>query len=50
MLAGDEKESNWEFHWKVNSSTKLFQQLRVGARLCRVGSRVLGKGAITVEQ
>ena len=40
-----------EFLFQVNSSRKLFQQLRVGVkRLCRVISRVLGKGATTVEQ
>ena len=27
----------------VNSSRKLFQQLRVGARVCRVGSHVLAE-------
>ena len=43
MLVGGEKESNWEFDWKVNSSRKLFQQLRVGARVCRVGSHMLAE-------
>ena len=42
------KQKQWEFHWKVISSGKLFQQLRVG--VCRVGCCVLRKDATTVEQ
>ena len=51
VSAGGRWKKQWEFDWKLNSSGKRFQPLRVRVqRVCRVGSRMLGKGAITVGQ
>ena len=42
------KRKQWEFDWKVDSSRKLIQQLRVGARVCSVGSHVLAERALSL--